>query len=667
AVPKGPSLDPADKRLAMQVEDHPVSYIDFEGVIPPGNYGAGTVMVWDIGTWEPVAPAGATYPADAKSASTGGPAKPPKTTADQDALAAEMLAKGDLKFRLHGQKLNGSFVLAKMRSRRPGSKGTEWLLIKHRDEYVKPGFDINQLDRSVLSGRTLEEIAADEGSAEWQSGRPAAGRVKQEWLADAITAHDKSRRAETGRTSATASATSARKKPQQRLPAARQPRKASSSSKSARVAGKKASGSVAKPSASREKPASRSRSRKSASASDASDGPLGKSASFSSSGRSSGTRGGNRSASATEMASLPGSPTDAVFASVGVGAPGAERRPMPAFIRPMLATLVDAPFDSREWLFEVKWDGYRALAFVENGRLRLRSRNDNDLTQTFPELAGFPQCLRAGTAIVDGEVVALDEQGRSSFSLMQQRTGIGENGRRTGASRGDVPIAYYVFDLLYLDGYSLLKVNLEDRKRLLRERLAQNQDRLVRYSEHFPSGIELYRAAAERQLEGIIAKRRKSCYLTKRSREWLKIKVTHVQECVIGGYTDPRGARPYFGSIVLGLYDDQGRLIHVGQAGSGFNAQTQRELWELLRVRQTSKNPFANRVEANRPVHFVRPELVAQIKFTEWTHEGQSGAIKMRAPVFLGLRRDKRPEECTFEYRRSARQEAQLAESGEAA
>jgi len=334
----------------------------------------------------------------------------------------------------------------------------------------------------------------------------------------------------------------------------------------------------------------------------------------------------------------------------------------------MLATLVDAPFDSREWLFEVKWDGYRVLAFVENGRLRLRSRNDNDLTQTFPELAGFPQCLRAGTAIVDGEVVALDEQGRSSFSLMQQRTGIGENGRRTGASRGDVPIAYYVFDLLYLDGYSLLKVNLEDRKRLLRERLAQNQDRrLVRYSEHFPSGIELYRAAAERQLEGIIAKRRKSCYLTKRSREWLKIKVTRVQECVIGGYTDPRGARPYFGSIVLGLYDDQGRLIHVGQAGSGFNAQTQRELWELLRVRQTSKNPFANRVEANRQVHFARPELVAQIKFTEWTHEGQSGAIKMRAPVFLGLRRDKRPEECTFEYRRSARQEAQLAESGEAA
>ena len=380
---------------------------------------------------------------------------------------------------------------------------------------------------------------------------------------------------------------------------------------------------------------------------------------------------------------MPGSPTDAVLASVGVEVPGAERRPLPRFIRPMLATLVDAPFDSREWLFEVKWDGYRALAFIANGRLRLRSRNDNDLTQAFPELAGFPQRLRASRAIVDGEVVALDEHGRSSFSLMQQRTGISAPAnapRRPGSSQGEVPIVYYAFDLLYLDGYSLLKVDLEDRKRLLRERLAE--DRLVRYSEHFDSGLELYRAAAEQQLEGIIAKRRRSCYLPKRSREWLKLKVTRVQECVIGGYTDPRGARPYFGSIVLGLYPpqqprrqspspgtpaDHGRLIHVGQAGSGFNAQTQRELWELLRARETAKNPFANRVEANRPVHFVRPELVAQIKFTEWTHAGQSGAVKMRAPVFLGLRTDKRPEECTFEYPRSARQEAQLAESGEAA
>src|SRR5947208_642230 len=159
AVPKGPSLDPADKRLAMQVEDHPVSYFDFEGIIPPGNYGAGTVMVWDMGKWEPL----------------GNP--------------KEMLAKGDLKFRLSGEKLKGEFVLAHMKSRRPGSKGTEWLLIKKRDEFVKPGFDSNnpKNDYSVVTGRSLEEIETDQGSAEWESNRPAAAKAKNSWLAGALT------------------------------------------------------------------------------------------------------------------------------------------------------------------------------------------------------------------------------------------------------------------------------------------------------------------------------------------------------------------------------------------------------------------------------------------------------------------------------------------------
>ena len=364
------------------------------------------------------------------------------------------------------------------------------------------------------------------------------------------------------------------------------------------------------------------------------------------------------------------------------GLAGAARQPMPRFIKPMLATPVDAAFDSREWLYEVKWDGYRALAFIEHGRVRLLSRNANELTAGFPELAELPQRLHAGTAIVDGEIVALDQEGRSSFSLMQQRTGLGESGHRTHSAKPGVPIAYYAFDLLYLDGYSLLKVELEDRKRLLRERLAE--DRLVRYSEHFDNGLDLYRVAAEQGLEGILAKRRHSCYLPKRTREWLKVKITRVQECVIGGYTDPRGSRQYFGSVVLGLYPprqtqkrsrsagpvtpaDHGRLIHVGQAGSGFTVQSERELWQRLQALKTSKSPFANRVEANRPVHFVRPELVAQIKFTEWTHEGQSGGVKMRAPVFLGLRFDKRPEECIFEQPLNARLEAQRAESGEAA
>ncbi len=175
AVPKGPSLDPADKRLAMQVEDHPVEYIDFEGTIPEGNYGAGAVMVWDQGTWEPSPPADA---------------KPPANAAQADALAAAMLEKGDLKFRLHGNKLNGEFVLAKMRSRRPGSKGTEWLLIKHRDSTATAGYDIDKFDGSAVTGRSLDEIAADAASAEWKS-RPAARAGKNEWLAASIAAHDR--------------------------------------------------------------------------------------------------------------------------------------------------------------------------------------------------------------------------------------------------------------------------------------------------------------------------------------------------------------------------------------------------------------------------------------------------------------------------------------------
>jgi len=181
----------------------------------------------------------------------------------------------------------------------------------------------------------------------------------------------------------------------------------------------------------------------------------------------------------------------------------------------------------------------------------------------------------------------------------------------------------------------------------------------VRYSEHFADGIQLYRAARERGLEGIIAKRSSSGYASGRSRDWLKIKLTHEQECVIGGYTDPQGSRRYFGSLVLGLYEGD-RLMHVGQAGSGFNAATEQQVWELLEARKTTKNPFADRVEATRTVHFVRPELVAQIKFSEWTHEGQSGAIKMRAPVFLGLRSDKDPRECIFEQADSTTRQANM-------
>lgn len=321
---------------------------------------------------------------------------------------------------------------------------------------------------------------------------------------------------------------------------------------------------------------------------------------------------------------------------------------MPRSISPMLATLVDKPFDDDKWLYEIKWDGYRAVTFLDGKSVRLVSRNQNDLTAAYPELHVIPQFLKARTAILDGEIVALDEDGRSSFSLMQQRTGVGEGGRRIRRTRDNIPIAYYAFDLLYLNGYDLMQVDLEDRKQALRDIVIASQ--LLRYSDHYVGqGTALFDAAAQRGLEGIIAKYRMSCYEQKRSREWLKIKIVRRQECVIGGYTDPRGSRENFGSLVLGLYDDKGWLIPVGQAGSGFTGKTHEQMWERLHKLETSRNPFYGKVESDRRVHYVKPELVAEIKFTEWTHEGQSGAVKMRAPVFQGLRLDKKPMECRME------------------
>jgi bifunctional non-homologous end joining protein LigD len=332
----------------------------------------------------------------------------------------------------------------------------------------------------------------------------------------------------------------------------------------------------------------------------------------------------------------------------------------------MLATLVDRAFEDQQWLYEIKWDGYRAIAFLDHGSVRLVSRNQNDLTAAYPELGSMSDSVKAGTAILDGEIVALDEQGRPSFSLMQQRTGVGEGGRRIRRTRDDVPVVYYVFDVLYVDGYDLMQAELEQRKHLLASLLAPSD--LIRYSDHYVgNGKALFEAAAERGLEGIVAKRRKSCYLQKRSQEWLKIKIVRQQECVIGGYTDPRGSRENFGSVVLGLYDDEGRLIHVGHAGSGFTEESHAALWKRLRALETKRSPFYGEVESTRPVHFVKPELVAEIKFTEWTHEGQSGGMKMRAPVFLGLRFDKKPRECKLERAANSFAEVKTAEAGDAA
>jgi bifunctional non-homologous end joining protein LigD len=578
AVPKGPSLDPADKRLAMQVEDHPVSYFDFEGIIPEGNYGAGTVMVWDVGTWQPLSPV----------------AVEGKYVPGTEAEAVAMLAKGDLKFRLDGKKLKGDFALVKMKGRRPGSKGNEWLLIKKHDQYVVESYDIDAYDESVLSKRSLAQIAGDAGSAEWKSRPAGGGKLKAAWLADAVAKLDRKKADLNTTTKTTAKKTTSKKK--------------------------LTTGDTEEHGVQQNKP---SRNKSSATL---------------------------MSSASSKVATYPVTSVPPVVNALpsSQASSAGVKRPMPTTIHPMLATPVDEPFDGAEWLFEIKWDGYRAIAFIEDGKLRLVSRNQNELTQRFPELKDLPKSVRAKSAILDGEVVALDDEGRASFSLMQQRTGFRPGGRR-GAAKADVPVLYYAFDLLYLDGYDLRKVALEERKRKLASVLVSGDS--VRYSDHYEKqGKALFEMARAKGLEGILAKKRDSIYQERRTSEWLKIKITRRLECVIGGYTEPEGSRAHFGSVVLGLYDKQGRLIHVGQAGSGFDQQSLDEVWKLLKKLETRKNPFHGEVEALRKVYWVKPELVAEIEFAEWTGGTSAGSgPKLRAPVFLGLRDDKDPKDCRLE------------------
>jgi bifunctional non-homologous end joining protein LigD len=242
-------------------------------------------------------------------------------------------------------------------------------------------------------------------------------------------------------------------------------------------------------------------------------------------------------------------------------------------------------------------------------------------------------------------VVALDAEGKASFSLMQQRTGFRPGGKRA-VGNADVPVLYYAFDLLYLDGYDWRRVPLEERKRKLESLVLTGN--AVHYSDHYEErGKALFEIARQRGLEGIVGKRRSSYYEERRSSDWLKIKIRRRIECVIGGFTEPEGSREHFGSLVLGLYDKQARLIHVGQAGSGFNQKSLGEISKVLKKSETSKNPFFGEVEALRKVRWVKPKLVAEIEFAEWTGGTSDGSgPKMRAPVFLGLRDDKDPKEC---------------------
>ncbi len=473
AVPKGPSLDPSDKRLAVMVEDHPLDYRTFEGTIPPGNYGAGTVMVWDEGTYH---------------------ARDSEDREETERAMEDGLRRGHLSFILEGEKLRGEFSLIKLR------KGGEnnWLLVKKNDEYAQTDEPID--DHSALSGRTMEEIAG---------GVSGNGKRKV-------------------------------------VPALRDGTKRSVASRSAATTLRKR------------------------------------------------TKAGS-----------------------------ASKRNSPVFVRPMLATLVDQPFDRDGWLFEVKWDGYRAIAEVRDGNVRLYSRNQQSFNSAYPAIVKSLEKL-GHDAILDGEIVVLDEHGVSQFQLLQ-------NFRKTGEGL----LIYYAFDLLELDGEDLRQQPLRKRKERLARILGKSKNVLL--SEHIErDGKAFFEAAVERGLEGIVAKNAASPYRDGvRSVDWLKIKSHLRQEAVIGGYTRPKGTRKDFGALVLGVYDS-GDLVYIGHTGGGFDTRGLSEMRKRLEPLRQDACPFKKRPKTNTPAQWVKPKLVCEVRFQGWSDEGH-----MRQPIFIGLREDK--------------------------
>src|SRR6266481_80409 len=464
AVPKGPSLSTTDKRLAVQTEDHPLEYGGFEGKIPEGNYGAGTVMVWDRGTFA--------------------------TEGNLD--AARQLQRGEIKFSLNGEKLRGSFVLVKLRN---SEKGNEWLFIKHKDAAEDPAWNIDEHDGSVLTGRTLEEIKEES--------------------------------------------------PPKRKPSPMRP---------------------------------------------------------------------------DELT-------------------GARKSAMPSRLEPMLATSSDHPFSDPNWLFEIKWDGVRALARIENGASALRSRNSIDFTKRYPELASLSDALAARQAILDGEIVALDAQGHSNFERLQERMHVRAPGENLVTH---MPVVYFAFDLLYCDGYDLREAPLLERKQLL-QRLLYTSERF-RYADHqLEHGKELFTLAEQNGLEGIVAKRADSPYVSDRSAYWVKLKITKTVDAVVGGWTEARTSALPFGSLLLGLYQGK-RLRFIGHVGSGFDARKLKELSSRLKELATPASPFDTVPEANEKPSWVSPALVARVKFSGWTQEHA-----LRHPVFLALREDARATDCQWE------------------
>lgn len=318
---------------------------------------------------------------------------------------------------------------------------------------------------------------------------------------------------------------------------------------------------------------------------------------------------------------------------------------MPTVIHPMLATLVDEPFSNPEWIFETKWDGFRAVCFVQNGSARFVSRNQLDMTHQYSELVDVGKQIDAKEAILDGEVVALDRDGMPRFQLLQPRVGRKKK-RDLEALLGKAKIVYFAFDLLYLDGYDLTSCSVVERKSALEGILRPAS--FIKSSEHIVGEGEAFFEQIEKfRLEGMMAKRAASHYVQRRSSDWLKVKTVERSEVVVAGYTQPRGSRSHFGALVVGLYRDK-ELHYVAHVGGGFTQRTLAGIHQLMQPLRTKQSPFLDPPKTNEPVQWLKPKLVAEIKFSEWTADGH-----LRHPVFIGLREDKRPEQCRFQKQRA--------------
>ncbi len=470
SVPAGPSLDPAGKRLAVMVEDHPLDYASFEGIIPTGEYGAGQVIVWDAGDYSPDEENRLDFLDRARA----------------QERVREGLAQGKLSIFLRGHKLKGSWTLVRMKRGQ-----NDWLFIKHRDDFTDATRNILEEAASVASGLTIEDLKAGH--------QPIHTAVTSVRLPDI---------------------------------------------------------------------------------------------------------------------------------------PGARREPFPASESPMLAASAAKPFSRPDWLFEPKLDGYRIIALVQAGSIRLLSRHGLDVTSKYAGIVADLRRQPAAQLVLDGEIIALDERGKLCFQCLQ---GYLESvGRAERQGKDVAAIIYYVFDLLHVDGYSLRDVPLVLRKRVL-ERVLQSSQQ-VRYLEHFEGdGTAIYKSAVEQGLEGVMAKRKDSVYTPgRRSADWLKIKSVQTDDFIIGGYTGGTGNRARtFGALLLGYYDN-GRLVPAGHVGTGFDDRTLADLKKRLDAIRTEQSPFAVAPEVNAPATWVRPEMVAEVKFSEWTRDG-----RLRAPVFLRLRQDK--------------------------